>query len=71
MSEQIFHGFSFFSGVFTGFVLRWTDFVPVLGGFLFGFSMRRMPNLINLESVPKWIKDFCLEKSQEIGRILT
>lgn len=59
MSESFtLNGFSFFSGVFTGFVLRWTDIVPIIGGFVLGFTVRKLPGFINLNDLPPLIKEY-------------
>lgn len=59
MSESFtFSGFSFFSGVFTGFVLRWTDIIPIIGGFVLGFTVRKLPGFVNLNDLPPMIKNY-------------
>lgn len=59
MSESlVFNGFSFFSGVFTGFILRWTDIIPIIGGFMLGLTVRKIPDFINLNDLPPIIKNY-------------
>jgi Kef-type K+ transport system membrane component KefB len=62
--EAVFNGFSFFSGVFTGFILRWTDIIPILGGFIFGMTVRRIPDLVNMDGIPDNVKTFMTEKAE-------
>ena len=43
---------SYFTGVLTGMVIRWTDIVPIFGGFLLGISFKRLPEFVDLSALP-------------------
>ena len=50
MSEyaHINHVSSYFMGVLTGIVIRWTDIIPIVGGFLLGLSIKQIPDFLNI-----------------------
>jgi hypothetical protein len=37
------HSFSF--GFVAGIMLKWTDLIPITGGFIIGFSIQRIPDI--------------------------
>ena len=59
MSEGFtFNTFSYFSGILTGLILDWTDIIPILGGFLLGLSVKKLPEFININDLPLSIKNY-------------
>jgi hypothetical protein len=59
MSGQFtFNAFSYFSGVLTGLIIDWTDILPILGGFVLGLSVKRLPEFINIQDLPFFIQNY-------------
>ena len=59
-----FNAFSFFSGTLTGLILDWTDIIPILGGFILGFSVKKMPEFMNTNDIPVFIKKYIFDHLQ-------
>lgn len=58
MSAYTFNTFSYCSGLLTGLIIRWTDIVPILGGFVLGLSVKKMPEFINTNDLPLFIQNY-------------
>jgi hypothetical protein len=57
MEGQIsFSSFSYFTGVLTGMVIRWTDIVPICGGFVLGLTFSR-PGVLEMLGLPTNLAD--------------
>lgn len=58
MADYSFHTFSYFSGLISGLILKWTDIVPILGGFILGVSIRKVPEMFNPEDIPLYVTQY-------------
>lgn len=56
MSE--FHGTSFFSGMFMGMILSWSNILPMMCGVFLGMSITKLPEIVNFESLPAVLKNY-------------
>lgn len=50
-------GTSYLMGVLSGMILKWTDIIPIMGGFLLGLSVKQLPQLIKYEDLPQPVKN--------------
>lgn len=53
-----FNSFSYFSGVLSGLIIKWTDIIPILGGFILGISVKKMPEFINITDLPIFAQNY-------------
>ena len=53
-----FDSISYFTGVLTGMIIRWTDIIPIFGGFLLGISIKKLPEFVDLTTLPINLTDF-------------
>jgi len=51
-----FNGISYASGVLTGLILKWTDILPIVGGFCLGLTVRSVPDLFEIHDVQGFMK---------------
>lgn len=59
MSEQYhFNAFSFFSGMLAGLIIKWTDIIPIFGGFMLGMSVKKLPEFISYNDLPYSIRKY-------------
>jgi len=59
MTEQYtFNTFSFFSGMLAGMIIKWTDIIPILGGFALGLSVKKLPEFINYNDLPAFVRKY-------------
>ena len=59
MSDQFtIHCISYFSGVLSGLIIKWTDLIPLSAGFFLGFMCNKLPSYISLESVVYGVKNY-------------
>jgi hypothetical protein len=58
MPIQEFNTFSYLSGVLTGMIIDWTDIVPLMTGFVLGLSIKKMPEFVNVNDLPKYIQNY-------------
>lgn len=49
------NSWSFFSGMLTGMFIRYTDILPILGGFILGLSVQKLPDF--LDHMPLFIQN--------------
>lgn len=55
---MVFDSFSFISGILTGLIVRWTDIIPIVGGFVLGLSVKKMPEIININDLPPFVQKY-------------
>jgi hypothetical protein len=53
-----FHGSSFFSGMFMGVILSWSNILPMMCGVFLGMSITKLPEIVNFESLPTIFKNY-------------
>lgn len=59
MAEQYnFNAFSFFSGMLAGLIIKWTDIIPIFGGFMLGMSVKKLPEFISYNDLPVSIRRY-------------
>lgn len=58
MSIHNFNTFSYLSGVLTGMIIDWTDIVPLMTGFVLGLSIKKMPEFVNVNDLPKYMQQY-------------
>lgn len=63
MDQKI--NYIFLLGLVFGLILKWSDIIPILGGFILGLSCRKIPEMINLNEYLSYIKDNINTISQE------
>ncbi len=58
MENYAIHPFSYFAGLMSGMILRWTDIIPIIGGVIIGFSIKKIPNIIKFEELPVPVQSY-------------
>ena len=66
MEQSEFNSWSFTLGLMTGFTLRSTDVVPLIGGFIFGLCVRNLPDVIQLQQFPTKIQELVLRLASNL-----
>ena len=61
-----FNSWSFTIGVLTGFSLRMTDVVPLLGGFIFGLCVKNLPEIVQLRQFPTKVREIMIKLTDKI-----
>jgi hypothetical protein len=51
-----FSGWSFMTGMISGMIIRYTDVVPIIGGIILGFSINRLPEVLNFNDLPNKVR---------------
>lgn len=51
-----FHSWSFFSGMLSGMFIRYTDILPILGGFVLGLTVQKLPDMMILDNMPLFLQ---------------
>jgi len=63
--SQSFNSFSYLSGILTGMIIKWTDIIPIIGGFCLGLAVKNLPELFDINELPNIAKNyFMLFKSR-------
>lgn len=42
----------FMGGLICGLILRYTDVLPIIGGFALGVAVKQLPDVINKDTIP-------------------
>lgn len=50
-----FNSFSYFSGVISGMILKWTDIIPITGGIIIGLTLKQIPQFLNPNEIPVYV----------------
>lgn len=61
-----FNSWSFMSGMIIGMVIRSTDLLPILGGFLLGISIARIPEFIVVDQFPRFLQHYAMQLKNSI-----
>ena len=61
-----FHTMSYFSGIISGLVIKWTDIIPLTAGFCLGLMVKKMPEFVNMSELPIFVQNY-LQYFKNIG----
>jgi len=61
-----FNSWSFFSGMLVGMVFRWSDLLPMMGGFLLGISVTKIPEIVVVDHFPRYLQHYAIKLKNSI-----
>jgi len=57
-NEFTFSAMSYFAGVVSGLVIKWSDIIPLTAGFCLGIMVKKMPEFININEIPTFLQNY-------------
>lgn len=46
------NSWTFITGVMLGLFIRYTDILPIMGGFVMGLTVQKLPEIMNMDFMP-------------------